>query len=90
MTGASNWIEATRARTISSSNQRWRRDVRPSRENLGRCRNKLTGSIIPRRNKKIDPPDGFWVGIAMEVFKALYPGGSEGFGLRGSGIPIGA
>jgi hypothetical protein len=24
----------------------------------------------------------------MEVFRALYPGGSDGFGLDGSGVPI--
>jgi hypothetical protein len=34
--------------------------------------------------------DGTCVGIGMEVFRALYRGGSDGFGLDGSGVPIGA
>jgi hypothetical protein len=33
----------------------WRRDVRPSGENLGRCGNKTGSNIIPRRNKNILP-----------------------------------
>ena len=66
------------------------RKVRTLEEDLGRSRNKMTNNIIPKRNKKIRPSNGFWVGIEMKVFKALYPGGRDGFNLSKSGIPIGA
>jgi hypothetical protein len=49
MSGASNGIGNTRGR---SSKQRWRRNIRPSVENLGRCRNKTNNNIITRRRKK--------------------------------------
>jgi hypothetical protein len=45
--------------------------------------------LYPGGTKGPEPPDGTWVGIETEVFKALYPGGSDGFGLDGSGVPIG-
>jgi hypothetical protein len=49
MTGASNWIGATRDR---SSKKRCRGNIRPFGENLGMGRNKINKKIIPRRNKK--------------------------------------
>jgi hypothetical protein len=74
---------------IRSSKGRWRRNVSPPGDNLGRCRNKITSNIVPRMNKILDPLDELWEIVAMEVFKSLYPGGSDGFDLRESGVPIG-
>jgi hypothetical protein len=79
MTRTSNLIGDTRARTIRSSRKMWRRNARPPRENLGRCRNKTLAALYLRGTKILDPSDGFWVGLEMEVFKALYLGGSDGF-----------
>jgi hypothetical protein len=52
MTGASNWIGAIRARMIRSSQKRWRRNIRPSREYMGRSRNKLTYNVVLIRGNK--------------------------------------
>jgi hypothetical protein len=82
MTGASNWIGATRAR---SSKQRWRRNINPSRENLGRCGNKASNNIIPRRNKT------FRWNLGRDSNRSIQssiPRGSDGFGLDRSGVPI--
>jgi hypothetical protein len=40
---------------IRSPRQRWRRNLRPPGENLGRCRNKMTSIIVTRRNKNTIP-----------------------------------
>jgi hypothetical protein len=88
MTGATNLIGATWAWKIRFS--RWRRNFRPSRENLGRCRNKTTSIIIPRWNKKIRP-FGWTLGrISNRSIQSVYPGGSDQLDLSGSGIPIGS
>jgi hypothetical protein len=52
MMGASNWIGATRARSLG---KRW---IRPSGEDLGRLRNKTGSNIIPRGTKSLENPDG--------------------------------
>jgi hypothetical protein len=44
--------------------------------------------FYPRGTKIPDPSNGIWVGIEMEVFKALYPRGSDGFDLGERYIPI--
>jgi hypothetical protein len=45
--------------------------------------------LYPGGTKSPKPLDGTWVGIAMEVFRSLYLGVSDGFGLGGSGFGLG-
>jgi hypothetical protein len=86
-TGASKQIGATKAR---SSKQRWRRNIRPSEKNLGRCRNKTSNNIISRRNKN-SRASGWNLGRNINgSIQSSIPRGSDGFGLGGSGVPIGA
>jgi hypothetical protein len=50
---------------------------------------KLLATLYLGGTKILDPTNGFWEGLAMEVFKELYLGGSDRFNLSGSGFPIG-
>jgi hypothetical protein len=61
----------------------------PERTQVGVGMKPLATLYLGGTNKLI-PPDGFWVGLAIEVFKELYLGGSDGFDLRGSGVPMGS
>jgi hypothetical protein len=38
----------------------------------------------------LGPSDRTWVGVGKKLLAALYPSGSYGLDLGGSGIPIGA
>jgi len=76
-TGASNWIRNTRAKTIKSSKQRWRRNVRPLGENLCRCTNKINSSIIPRRNKNIRPSGWILGRNSNGIIQSVIPKGKR-------------
>jgi hypothetical protein len=49
-----------------------------------------TTTLYPGGIKSLFPPDGFWVGMAIKVFKACYLGRSNGIGIDGGGVPMGA
>jgi hypothetical protein len=60
---------------ITSSRQRWRRNVRPPGKNLGRCREKMTSNIIPRRNKN-SRPSGWILGKDRNIsIQSIIPRG---------------
>jgi hypothetical protein len=47
-------------------------------------------TLYPGRVKNPEALDGTWVGTRIELFKALYRGGSDEMGLDESGVPMGA